>query len=195
MILGKKLTVISGKRSLFAGILLSCAITLSAYAQDAPGPAPVNAGGKWVEIDSQDKMTLAKRTRFDLEADNFLNDSSYHKPKVQIFCENGKYKFANFVPNVKLGPPDKPGFWGQPQLEVLVRVDDSHSHHGWNWLRGRSLSMDKGTVRELIGAKIFKVEFRTPGGNDIAEFTPANFSLDRIGKACDLSPKKPSSDD
>jgi hypothetical protein len=193
--LGNQFLGMFGKRTLFAGILLSCTATLSAYAQDAPAPASVNAGGKWIEISSQDKMTLANRTRFELEADNFLRDSSYHKPKIQIFCENGKYKFANFVPNVKLGYPNQPGFWGQPQLRVLVRVDSSHSSHGWNWLRGRVLSMDKGTVRELIGANVFKVEFRTPDGNDIAEFTPASLSLDRIGKACDLNAKKPSNDD
>jgi hypothetical protein len=193
--LGKKSTKIFGKQTLFVAILLTCAAALSANAQDAPKPAPVNAGGKWVEIESQDQMTLVKRTKFELEADNFLADSSYHKPKIVITCENGKYKFADLVPNVKLGPPNRPGFWGQPQLEVLVRVDESHSNHGWNWLRGRALSMDKGTVRELIGAKVFKVEFRTPDGPEIAGFTPAGFSLDRIGKACDLNPKKPSNDD
>jgi hypothetical protein len=193
--LGKKSITMFGKQILFAAILLTCTAALSAYAQDAPKPAPVNAGGKWLEIDAQDQMTLAKKTRFELEADNFLRDSSYNKPKIEIFCENGKYKFADLVPNVKLGPPNRPGFWGQPQLEVLVRVDESHSRHGWNWLGGRSLSMDKGTVRELIGAKVFKVEFRTPDGPEIAGFTPADFSLDRIGKACDLTPKKPSNDD
>jgi len=182
-------------RTLLAGIVLTCAAWRAAYAQDAPKPTPVSVGGKWLVTESQDKMTLAKRARFELEADNFLRDSSYHKPKVVIQCENGKYKFGDFVPNVKLGAPNQPGFWGQPQLRVLVRVDQSHSHHGWNWLRGRSLSMDKGTVRELIGANVFKVEFRTPEGPEIAEFSPAGFSLDRIGKACDLSPKKPSDDD
>jgi hypothetical protein len=194
--LQQKLTKMFATRTLLAGIILSCAAVLSAHAQDAPAPAPVNAGGKWGEISTEDKMTLAKKTRFELEADNFLRDSAYHKPRIQIFCENGKYKFANFIPNVKLGPPDHPGFfWGQPQLEVLVRVDESHSRHGWNWLRARSLSMDKGTVRELIGAKVFKIEFRTPEGPDIAEFSPAGLSLDRVGKACDLTAKRPSNDD
>jgi hypothetical protein len=184
-----------GTRTLLAGMIFSCAAAVSTYAQDAPAAPTVSAGGKWTVSQSEDKMTLAKRTRFELEADNFLRDSSYHKPKVVILCENGKYKFGDFVPNVKLGRPNQPGFWGQPQLRVLVRVDESHSHHGWNWLRGRSLSMDKGTVRELIGANVFKVEFRTPEGPDIAEFSPAGLSLDRIGKACDLSAKKPSNDD
>jgi hypothetical protein len=183
------------KRTFLTAIILTCATALSAYAQDAPKPAPANAGGKWVQIASQDQMTLVKRTRFELEADNFLRDSSYHKPKIVITCENGKYKFGDLVPNVKLGPPNRPGFWGQPQLEVLVRVDESHSHHGWNWLRGRSLSMDKGSVRELIGANVFKVEFRTPDGPEIASFAPVGLNLDAVHAACDLHPKKPSNDD
>ena len=33
------------------------------------------------------------------------------------------------------------------------------------------LSMDKGTVRGLIGAKIFKVQVQTKGGPQIAEFS------------------------
>jgi hypothetical protein len=180
-------------RVVLAGVILTCAASLSA--QDEAKPAMVSAGGKWLVTESQDKMTLAKRTRFELEADNFLRDSSYHKPKIVISCENGKYKFGDLVPNVKLGRPERPGFWGQPQLRVLVRVNESHSHHSWNWLRGRSLSMDKGTVRELIGANVFKVEFRTPDGPEIAEFSPASLSLDHMGKACDLSAKKPSNDD
>jgi hypothetical protein len=80
-------------------------------------------------------------------------------------------------------------------LEVLVRVDQSHSSHGWNWLRGRSLSMDKGSVRELIGANVFKIEFRTPDGPEIASFSPAGLNLDAFHQGCDLNPKKPSNDD
>ena len=43
-----------------------------------------------------------------------------------------------------------------------MRVDDSHSNHGWNWVRGRFLSVDKGTTRELIGAHIFKMRTARP---------------------------------
>ena len=52
-----------------------------------------------------------------------------------------------FNPGERLGRPDYPGFWGQPKMEVMVRIDGSHDHKGWNWVRGHFLAMDKGTVR------------------------------------------------
>ena len=52
-------------------------------------------------------------------------------------------------------------------MEVTVRVDNSHSEHGWNWVDGHFLSMDKGTTRELIGAHLFRVEFLSPQGPQI----------------------------
>jgi len=52
--------------------------------------------------------------------------------------------------------------------------------------------MDKGTVRGLIGAKIFKVQVQTKGGPQIAEFSPAGLKLDQVRQACGLTPKKPS---
>ena len=55
-------------------------------------------------------------------------------------------------------------------MEVLVRVDNSHSKHGWNWVNGHFLSMDKGTTREMLGAQVFKVEIQTPQGPEIASF-------------------------
>lgn len=75
-------------------------------------------------------------------------------------------------------------------MQVLVRIDNTHESHGWNWVRGRVLSMDKGTVRGLIGSKIFKVQVGTEGGREIAEFSPAGLKLDRVKRACDLTPKK-----
>jgi hypothetical protein len=77
----------------------------------------------------------------------------------------------------------------------MVRVNDKHSYHGWNWLRDRALSMDKGTTRELIGADIFKIEFGARGGREIAEFSPSGLDLNAVRQVCDLKPKKPSSND
>ena len=77
-------------------------------------------------------------------------------------------------------------------LEVMVRIDGTHSYHGWNWVRGHFLSMDKGTTRGLIGSQVFKVEVRTGAGGGIAEFSPGGLNLDRVHQACDLKPKKPS---
>jgi hypothetical protein len=61
-------------------------------------------------------------------------------------------------------------------------------------MRGRFLSMDKGTTRGLIGSQVFKVELRTRSGRQIAEFSPGGLNFDRVKQACDLTPKKPSKD-
>ncbi|MGA9799829.1 MAG: hypothetical protein WBQ68_12545 [Terriglobales bacterium] len=154
----------------------------------------IGAGGKWFEFHSEDKMTAARKVRFELLADNYLSEDPEYKPRIELMCTNGKFTYADFNPGIRLGPPNRPGFWGQPQMEVMVRVDDAHSHHGWNWIRSRFLSMDKGTTRELIGARVFKIQIPGRNGPEIAEFSPAGFNLDRVRGACDLTPKKPSSD-
>lgn len=154
----------------------------------------VSAGGKWTEFDSDDKMTGAKRVRFELVADNYFREDPGYKPRVELFCEGGKLKTADFNPGVRLPRPNRPGFWGQPQLEVEVRVDDTHSYKGWNWVRGHFLSMDKGTTRGLLGAEIFKIALPTRSGRQIAEFSPAGLDVDQVRHACDITPKKPSKD-
>jgi hypothetical protein len=191
------------RRGLAAAAVLACVTllgTVSAIAQrGAMSPNQderdgVSAGGKWMEFQSEDKMTGAKRVRFELLADNYFREDPNYAPRVELFCENDKLKLADFNPGVRLPPPNRPGFWGQPQLEVMVRIDDTHGYHGWNWVRGHFLSMDKGTTRGLIGAQVFKVELPTRSGRQIAEFSPAGLDLDRVRKACDLTPKKPSKD-
>ena len=154
----------------------------------------VSAGGKWLEFASTDKMTGAKKVRFEIQADNYFKEDPEYKPRVDLYCSNGKLKFGDFNPGVRLAPPNRPGFWGQPQLEVMVRVDDTHYFKGWNWMRGHFLSMDKGTIRGMLGAQVFKVELSTRSGRQIAEFSPGGLNLDRIRQACDLTPKKPSTD-
>jgi hypothetical protein len=76
-------------------------------------------------------------------------------------------------------------------MEVLVRIDGSHDHKGWNWEADRVLSMDKGTVRGAIGAQVFNVEVKTRTGYAIAEFSPGGLNLDEVRHACDLTPHKP----
>src|SRR2546421_207284 len=178
--------------------ILFCAITASAqsgslspYQDEKDG---VSAGGKWMEFQSEDKMTGAKKVRFELLSDNYLKADTEYKPRVELFCTDGKLSLADFNPGSRLAPPNRPGFWGQPQMEVMVRIDNTHSYHGWNWVRGHFLSMDKGTTRGMIGAQVFKVEVRTRAGREIAEFTPSGLNLDRVHQACDLTPKKPSKD-
>jgi hypothetical protein len=182
----------------FIGLMMVCAVVLLASAQDtrmSPNQGEsdgVNVGGKWYAFHSEDKMTAAKQVRFELLSDNYLSTSNDYKPRIELVCTNRKYTYANFNPGIPLGPPNRPGFWGQPQIEVQVRVDDTHRYHGWNWVRDRFLSMDKGTTRELIGAHIFKVEIPGRRGPEIAEFSPAGLDLAQVRQACDLTPKKPS---
>ncbi|MGO9269754.1 MAG: hypothetical protein ACLQOO_05780 [Terriglobia bacterium] len=178
---------------LIGAAALACAQSgaMTPYQGESDG---VSAGGKWLEFHSTDKMTGAKKVRFEIQSDNYFREDPEYKPRVDLFCDDGKLKLGDFNPGVRLAPPNRPGFWGQPQLEVMVRVDDAHYFKGWNWMRGHFLSMDKGTVRSMIGAKIFKVELPTRSGRQIAEFSPGGLNLDRIKQACDLTPKKPSTD-
>jgi hypothetical protein len=187
-------------RKHFSGIwmaLLLAAVGLVpslARAQEPEGYPQSNAmsaGGKWTVFESEDKMTGAKLVRFELESDNTLPDSD-RRSKVILYCKNGKLELSDFHPNLRMAGPNRPGFWGQPQMEVRVRVDNSHDRHGWNWVRGQFLSMDKGTARELIGAHIFKVEFlASRRGAQIAEFSPEGLDLRRVKQACGITPKKP----
>jgi len=189
-------------KALLPCLLLVCTAAVSAFAQDAAGSMSpyqgekdgVTAGGKWMEFQSEDKMTGAHKARFELLADNFLSEDPDYKPRIEIMCTDHKLTYADFNPGIRLGPPNRPGFWGQPQMEVMVRVDDSHSYHGWNWIRDRFLSMDKGTTRELLGAQVFKVRIHGRKGPEIAEFSPAGLNLDQVKQACDLTPKRPSRD-
>lgn len=177
---------------------LFCAAALSAFAQGgAMSPYQgeqdgVSAGGKWMEFKSEDKMTGAKRVRFELLANNYFREDPDYQPRVELICEDGKFKTADFNPGVRIRP-NRPGFWGQPQLEVEVRVDDVHNFHGWNW-HGRVLSMDKGTARGMIGGQVVNIALPTPSGRQIAEFSPAGMNLDEVRKVCDLTPKKPGKD-
>lgn len=193
-----------GNRGVLAATaLIACATlayALSAFAQGgAMSPYQdekdgVNAGGKWMMFQSDDKMTGAKKARFELVANNYFREDPNYQPRVELFCEDGKLKLADFNPGVRLPPPNRPGFWGQPQLEVMVRIDDYHGYHGWNWVRGHFLSMDKGTTRGMLNAQIFNVELPTRSGRQIAEFSPAGLDMEQVRRACDLTPKKPSRD-
>lgn len=172
-------------KSALASCLLLCAAALPLRAQSG-----ISAGGNWRQYEFEDKMTAARKVRFELVADNTLREPQPFQARVELFCENGSLKASHFTPGGRLGPPTHPGFWGQPKMEVLVRVDKSHSNHGWNW-NGNFLAMDKGTTRELIGAEIFKIEFLANGGPRIAEFSPSGLDLARVSKACGLTPKRP----
>jgi len=151
----------------------------------------VSAGGKWMEFRSEDKMTGAKKVRFELLANNYFREDRDYPPRVELVCLDGKYQYADFNPGVRLALPDHPGFWWQPQMEVRVRIDGFHDSRGWNWVRGRFLSMDKRTVRGMLGAQVANLEVRTRSGFQIAEFSPAGVNLEEVKHACDLTAHKP----
>ena len=184
----------SRKTIIFTGLILMAVFAIaqegamSPYQDEQDG---VNVGGKWMEFRSVDKMTAAKKVRFELLANNYFRQDPDYKPRVEIVCTNGKFQYADFSMGSRLGRPDYPGFWGQPKMEVMVRVDDTHDHKGWNWVRGRFLAMDKGTVRNMIGAQIFNLQVRTRTGPQIAEFSPGGLNLGGVKQECDLTPKKP----
>jgi hypothetical protein len=177
------------------GILSAAALAqggaMSPYQNERDG---ISAGGKWMQFQSEDKMSGAKRVRFELLAENYLREHPDYKPRIELFCEDGKLKLADFNPGVRLPRPNRPGFWGQPQLEVEVRIDDYHSSKGWNWVRGHFLSMDKGTTRGVMGAQLVRIALPTRSGREIAEFSPAGLDVDEVRRACDLSPRNPSKD-
>ena len=167
-------------------------VLISAYtlpAQEDEGGQGLSAGGKWTQYSSEDRMTAQHRTRFELPAENLPN--SDNEARIVLYCTDGQLTLADFHPGSKLARPNWPGFWGQPQMRVRVRFDDSHDEHGWNWVRGHFLAMDKGTTRAMLGANIFRIEFQTPQGPEVAEFAPAGIDLAAVHKACGLTPKKP----
>ena len=177
----------------FASLILAASAfaqsgAMSPYQDEQDG---VSAGGKWMQFQSVDKMTGAKKVRFELLSNNYFKEDPDYKPRVELYCEEGKLKLADFNPGVRLPPPNRPGFWGQPQLEVEVRIDGFHAYHGWNWVRGHFLSMDKGTARGMMGAQVFNVALPTRSGREIAEFSPGGLNIDQVRKSCDLTPKKP----
>jgi hypothetical protein len=158
------------------------------YEDDRGGPG-MSAGGDWTVARSEDRMTTQKRARFELQAEN--TEDGDDRAKVILYCTDGTLQLADFNPNLKLSRPNWAGFWGQPQMHVRVRADNSHDEHNWNWINGHFLAMDKGTVRELIGAGLFRIEFNTPDGRRIAEFSPEGLDLRLVRDACGLTPKHP----
>jgi hypothetical protein len=154
---------------------------------DRSGPG-MSAGGNWTVDRSEDRMTAARRTRFELQADNIRDGDD--RAKIILYCTDGKLKLADFNPNLRLSRPNWAGFWGQPQMRVRVRADNAHDDRTWNWVNGRFLAMDKTTARRLIGANLFRIEFRTPDGPRIAEFSPAGLDLRLVHDACGLTPKR-----
>ncbi len=92
----------------FSALVLVCSAALSVRAQSvAFSPYQdesdgVSAGGKWMEFHSEDKMTGAKKARFELLSDNYLREDPEYKPRIQFTCTNGKYTETDFNPGIRL---------------------------------------------------------------------------------------------
>ena len=76
---------------------LACAQTgaMSPYQDESDG---VSAGGKWLEFHSDDKMTGAKKVRFEIQSDSYFREDPEYKPRVNLYCSDGKLKLAVFNP-------------------------------------------------------------------------------------------------
>jgi hypothetical protein len=51
--------------------------------------------------------------------------------------------------------------------------------------------MDGDTVRQLIASNVFKIQFLSDDGPQIAEFSPGGLDLGRVKAECGLKPQKP----
>ncbi len=184
-------------RNIFNAIILALCVIFSikAIAQNRPDNRDfddhsrpgVSAGGNWSMERSEDRMTAEKRTRFQLQANDTRDGDD--RAQVVLFCTDGELKLADFRPDLRMSGPNWASFWGRPQMRVRVRADGWHDEKNWNWVNGHFLAMDKGTTRELLGAQIFRIEFNTPDGPRIAEFSPAGLDLKLVHEACGLTPK------
>jgi len=109
------------RTALFACLALVCAVWLPASAQrtvrspNQDESDGVRVGGKWVEFHSEDKMTAARKVRFELMSDNYLSEDPDYKPRIELVCTNGKYSYADFNPGIRLGPPNRPVFGDSPR--------------------------------------------------------------------------------
>ena len=185
-------------RNIFNVLILALCVALSikALAQNRPDDRDyddrthpgASAGGNWTVDHSEDRMTAEKRSRFQLQANDTRDGDD--RAQVILYCSDGKLKLADFNPNLKLSRPNWAGFWGQPQMRVRVRADNAHDDRIWNWVNGHFLAMDKTSARRLIGANLFRIEFNTPDGPRIAEFSPAGLDLKLVHNACGLEPKR-----
>src|SRR5437016_961457 len=113
-------------------LLCACFVLLSGgslLAQQDRYDNGMSAGGKWTEYRAEDPMTGAQKVRFELPAENTA--AGDEQARIILYCTNGKLKLADFRPNVPLARPNWPGFWGQPQMRLRVRADNSHRDKSW----------------------------------------------------------------
>ena len=142
------------RRRRFLFLALACAATIGVYAQtgalssDQDKEDGISAGGKWMQFRSEDKITGAKRFRFERSSGTNFREEADYNPRIELFCSGGKLQQTYFNPGAELGPPNRHGFWGQPQMEVMVRIDDAHDQ-AWHHYKEPSRSF----IRNVIAWK------------------------------------------
>ena len=143
--------------------------SMSPYQDEKDG---VSAGGKWMKFQSDDKMTGAKKVRFELLADNFFKEDPDYKPRVDLYCEAESSSWPTSIPACACLLPIAPASGASRKWKSRSASTTVTPIKGWNWVRGHFLSMDKGTTRGLLGAQVFNVALPTRNGREIAEFSP-----------------------
>jgi len=101
-------------------------------------------GGKWMEFRSEDKMTGAKKVRFELLANNYFRQDPDYKPRVEMVCTNGKYQYADF--NMAGGWDGRiiPAFGASPRWKSWSASMAAMTTRDGTGFAGRFLAMDKG---------------------------------------------------
>ncbi len=128
---------------------------MSPYQDEKDG---VSAGGKWMKFQSEDKMTGAKKVRFELLSNNYFKRRSRLQAQSRTDLRRRQVQTGRLQSRRPAClRPTVPASGASLSWKSEVRIDDVHDYHGWNWERGHFLSMDKGTTRGLIGAQVFNV--------------------------------------
>lgn len=144
-------------------------------------------GGNWWWFRVTNKMNDSVNDLFELEGT--YGTSADPKPRLQIWCQGGKFKHFEIETDVVLGSSDSRNWAGVPQLWVQARVDNEKpSLKAWNMSDDfKSLSGDPGTLKKVIRAQRLLLEFNTfADGTRLAEFNVATIDPQRLAATCGL---------
>jgi hypothetical protein len=97
---------------------------MSPYQNEQDG---VSAGGKWMQFQSEDKMSGAKRVRFELMADNYFREDPDYKPRVELYLRSWQVQAGRFQSRSETATSQSPRFLGTAATRGEVRIDDFHT--------------------------------------------------------------------
>ena len=86
---------------------LACAQSgaMSPYQDETDG---VSAGGKWMEFQSTDKMTGAKKVRFELQSNNYFREDPEYKPRVEFDLQRRQAQAGGLQSRSQTGSAEPP---------------------------------------------------------------------------------------